>query len=124
MDRVTYGVVACALVGLVGCFLPLGPGGITFWHLRGGSPAESYAIMAGYAVALVVPALAIAKPPLVRWQAIVASAAFAFVLIQMRELLASFVVDGRIGGKLMALAPAVGLVLAIVCVARPARVTS
>ena len=123
MDNLKYGVAACGLIGLVACFLPLGPG-VTFWHLRGGMLADAYAVMAAYVVGMGVPAIAIAKPPLLRWQALAAIVAYAFVLFTLRESAKTFVVDGGIGAKLMILAPALGLGLAIVCLARPRLVTS
>jgi hypothetical protein len=119
MDNLKYGVALSGLAGLVGCFLPLGAKTLSFFALRSGSPGDSYAIMAGYLVALIMGALAIARPPMLRWQALVAITAFAFVLIKMRDLLETFLVHGNVGAKLMVVAPILGLLFAIGYLARP-----
>jgi hypothetical protein len=124
MDNLKYGVVISGLAGLIGCFLPLGDLGVSFWSLRGGSPGDSYAIMLGYLVGFIVPAIAVAKPPMLRWQALVAITAFAFVLIKMRELLETFLVDGGVGAKLMVVAPILGILFSIGSLAKPKMVAT
>ena len=124
MDNLKYGVVISGLAGLIGCFLPLGALGLSFWSLRSGSPGDSYAIMVGYLVGFIVPAIAVAKPPMLRWQALVTTTAFAFVLIKMRELLGTFLVDGNVGAKLMVVAPILGMLFAIGYLAKPKMVAA
>jgi hypothetical protein len=120
MDGLKFGVVLSGLVGLVACFLPLGAGVDSFWSMRVHAPAEAQMTVVAYATGLVVPAIALVKPPILRWQALVSAMAFLFVLIKLRAVLGTFLVDGSIGAKLMVVAPILGLVFSILCLLKPA----
>lgn len=122
MDNLKYGVVLSGLVGLIACFLPLGPGLANLWDMRTHAPVETYTTLIAYAVGFVVPAFAVANPPILRWQAIVAVLAFGFVLIKLRAVLGVFLTEGAVGGKLLVVAPVLGLVFSILCLVKPALV--
>jgi len=124
MDNLKFGVVLSGLVGLIACFLPLGVGVTSFWSMRIHAPADAWMTLFAYAVGFVVPALALLKPPIVRWQALVSALAFAFVLIKLRSVIGVFITDGNIGAKLMVVAPILGLVFSILCVLKPAMATA
>lgn len=119
MDNLKFGVVLSGLVGLIACFLPLGALSLSFWDMREQAPANTYMTIAAYAVGFVVPGIALVKPPILRWQAIVSALAFAFVLIKLRGLLGAFFTDGGIGAKLMVVAPLLGLICSILCLVKP-----
>jgi len=123
MDHLKYGIVLSGLVGLIACFLPLGALPINFWDMHEHAPVNTYMTIAALVVGLVVPAIALVKPPLLRWQAIVSALAFAFVLVKQREVLGVFLTDGNIGAKLMVVAPALGLVFSLVCLVKPQTAT-
>ena len=124
MNNLKFGVLACGLLGLIGCFLPMvtfGDQSISLWKLReapGGS-GQVFMTMAGYVAALVMGAMAAAKPPMQRWQGIVAIVSFAWVIFKLREGFMKLITDGAIGAKLMGISALAGLVFAILCVAKP-----
>ena len=124
MNNLKIGVLACGLLGLIGCFLPMvtfGDQSISLWKLReapGGS-GQVFMTMAGYVAALVMGAMAAAKPPMQRWQGIVAIVSFAWVIFKLREGFMKLITDGAIGAKLMGISALAGLVFAILCVAKP-----
>ncbi len=124
MDNLKYGVVLSGLVGLIACFLPLGAVSLSFWDMREHAPANTYTTLAAYAVGFFVPAIALVKPPILRWQAIVSALAFAFVLIKLRDVLGSFMTNGSIGAKLMVVAPGLGLIFSILCLVKPQMSTT
>src|SRR5204863_9707741 len=116
MDNLKFGVVLSGLVGLIACFLPLGAGITSFWSMRVHAPADAWMTLFAYAVGFAVPAFALLKPPILRWQAVVAALAFAFVLIKLRSVMGVFITAGSIGAKLMVVAPVLGLVFSVLCV--------
>ena len=121
MRGVTLGVLACGLVGLLGCFLPLyvrGDATISFFGMRELDAAQTFTVMTAFAAALAMAALAGSRGML-RWQALVAAIAFAFVIAKLRGDVIDLLWRGAIGGKLMALATSLGLVAAIAAVVRP-----
>ena len=124
MNNLKFGVLVCGLLGLIGCFLPmvsLGDQSISFWKLRempGGS-GQVFMTMFGYVAPLVMGAMAAAKPPMLRWQAIVSIVGFAWVVFKMRDGFMKLITDGAIGAKLMGISAIAGLVFAILCVAKP-----
>lgn len=124
MNNLKFGVLACGLLGLIACFLPFvkfGNESITFWKMHSipGQGGQIYITMFGYVLALVAGVLAVAKAPMQRWQAIVGAVGFAFVIFKMRDGFTKLITDGAIGAKLMALTALVGLVIAILCAAKP-----
>ena len=119
MDNLKFGVVLCGLLALLACFLPLGAMSQSYWALREHAPANASMTLAACAVGFVVPAIALVKPPIARWQAIVSALAFAFVLIKLRRVLGTLLTDGSVGGKLIVVAPVLGLALSLICVVKP-----
>lgn len=124
MNNLKFGVLACGLLGLIGCFLPMisfGDQSISLWKLReapGGS-SQVYMTMLAFIVPLVMGAMAAAKPPMQRWQAIVALIFFGFGFVKLREGFFKLITDGAIGAKLMAISVIAGVVFAILCIAKP-----
>ena len=124
MNNLKFGVLACGLIGLIACFLPMvafGDQSISFFKLREmpGGGSQVYMTMAGYIAALVMGAMAAAKPPMLRWQGIVSIVGFAFVIFKLRDGFLKLITDGAIGAKLMGISALAGLVIAIICVAKP-----
>ena len=119
MNNLKYGVLACGLLGLIGCFLPQISGGPSFFAYREliGS-GQVFMVMAGFAVPLAMGAMGAAKG-MQRWQSIVAIIGFAFVVFKMREGFLKLITDGGIGAKLMGIGAAAGLVFAIITVVKP-----
>jgi hypothetical protein len=123
VNNLKFGVLACGLLGIIGCFLPMqhfGDKSISFWDFKQlmGS-GQIFMVMGGYAAGLVMGILAAAKPPMLRWQGIVAIVGFAFVVFKMRDGFMKMITDMAIGGKLMAIAALAGLVFSVLCVAKP-----
>ena len=124
MNNLKFGVLACGILGLIGCFLPMisfGDQSFSFFDARkGGEAAQVYMTMAGYVAAVVMGAMAAAKPPMLRWQGIVAIVGFAFVVFKLREPgPIKLLTDGAIGAKLMVIGALAGLVVSIITVAKP-----
>lgn len=124
MNNLKFGVLACGLVGLIAIFLPqitFGDMSISLWKTREapGQAAQVYMVMAGYLAALVMGAMAAAKPPMQRWQSIVALVGFLFVLFKMREALPFDIFKGAIGAKLMGLTAYAGAILSALTLAKP-----
>jgi hypothetical protein len=123
VNNLKFGVLVCGLLGVIGCFLPMqsfGGKSISFWDYKElmGS-GQIFMVMGGYAAGLVMGVLAAAKPPMLRWQGIVAIVGFAFVVFKMRDGFLKLITDMAIGGKLMGIAALGGLVFSILCVAKP-----
>lgn len=123
MNNLKFGVLACGLLGIIGCFLPMvsaGGASISFFSMKEliGS-GQVFMVMGGYAAGLAMGAMAAAKPPMLRWQGIVAIVGFGFVVFKMRDGFLKLITDGAIGAKLMGISAIAGLVLAILCVAKP-----
>lgn len=122
MNNLKFGVLACGLIGLIAVFLPqisFGDESISLWKTREVQAGQVYLIMAGYAAPLVMGALAVAKPPMQRWQSIVAILGFALIVVKMRDALPADFMKGAIGMKLMGLSAIIGLVISIVTAAKP-----
>lgn len=125
MHNLKFGVLACGLVGLVGCFLPLVEerGTFSWFDGRTQNAATTYLVMAGYAVALVAAALG-ALRGMERWLSAIAIIGFAFVIFKFRFGLSQ---DGTpfelfalpLGGKLMGAGMFAGLAFAIASVVKP-----
>jgi hypothetical protein len=110
VDQLKYGVLLAGLVGLASCFLPLGHGE-SVWALRSLSPSSTYLVMSGFAAAILVASVGVARPPLLRYQALVAVLGFALVLVKLRSVLDMLLTGPSIGGRLLAAAPMVGVVM-------------
>lgn len=120
MSNLRFGVLACAVGGLVGAFLPYLPltgEMVSFYKLTGalGERAQFYLTIAGFVLALAMALIAITKPPMTRWQGIVSSVGFAWVIMKLRDQFPKLITDGAVGAKVMALLAIVGLVVAILC---------
>jgi hypothetical protein len=113
MDKLKYGVLVSALAGLVGCFLPIMSDLGTFWDLRKVDQVQTLLVMAGYVLPLVVAVLSIVRPPILRIHAILATFGFIWTVTKLRDNIAELVKAGAIGGRLMTIAPMVGLLFAI-----------
>jgi len=94
---------------------------ISLWKTREapGQAAQVYMVMLGYLAPLVMGAMAAAKPPMQRWQSIVALIGFLFVLFKMREALPFDIFKGAIGAKLMGLTAYAGAILSALTLAKP-----
>jgi hypothetical protein len=123
VNNLKFGVLAFGLLGIIGCFLPMVSAGgqsISFFSMKELIGAgQVFMVMGGYGAALVMGAMAAAKPPMQRWQGIVAIVGFAFVVFKMRDGFMKLITDGAIGAKLMGISAIAGLVVAILCVAKP-----
>jgi hypothetical protein len=124
VNNLKFGVLACGLIGLIACFLPFvsfGDQSFSFFKMREapGGASQVFMTMAGYVLALVMGAMAAAKPPMQRWQGIVAALGFLWVCFKMRDGFMKLITDGAIGAKLMAISALAGLVVSILCVAKP-----
>jgi hypothetical protein len=122
MNNLKFGVLACGLVGLIACFIP--DHGASFWTMRV-APAEMgggfhvYIILAAYAAAAVMGALAVAKPPMLRWQSIVATLAFGLILLKFRALVVDALKHGNLSVRLMMISAILGVVVSILALAKP-----
>ncbi|HWU89968.1 MAG TPA: hypothetical protein VN253_22050 [Kofleriaceae bacterium] len=117
MRNLKLGVLAAGLLGLVGAFLPLSHD-LSWWARRDGPDgAGVFFVLGAFAVALGMGALSLAHG-LQRWIALVALIGFGFVILKFRigffELFTS-----QLGGQLIGVAAAAGLVLAALAAWRP-----
>ena len=122
MNNLKFGVLACGVIGLIACFIP--DHGVSFFTTRI-APAELgggfhvYIILVAYAVAAAMGALAVAKPPMLRWQSIVATVAFGLILVKFRSLIMDALKHGNLSGRLMMIAAIVGVIVSILTIAKP-----
>jgi peptidoglycan/LPS O-acetylase OafA/YrhL len=116
MQNLKFGVVACGLVGLIGCFLPL-VAGVSFYDTRHFDAPHFYMTAGGYGAALAMGVLAISKG-MQRWMSVIAIIAFSLVILRMRGELVELLNAG-LGGKLMSVAALAGLALAILTTVKP-----
>ena len=124
MNNLKFGVLVCGLVGVIAVFLPqvsFGGESITLWGTRSfpGQASQVYMVIFGYAVPLAMGAMAAAKPPMQRWQSIVALLGFLFVLVKLRHGLPFDIFKGAIGAKLMGLSAYAGAILSALTLAKP-----
>lgn len=116
MQNLKFGVVACGLLGLLGCFLPL-MAGVTFFDTRHFDPASFYITAAGYGAAIVMGGLGISKG-MQRWMSVIAIVGFSVVVLRMRGEVVDLLKSG-IGGKLMGVGALAGLAFAILTTIKP-----
>ncbi len=121
MKNIKFAVLACGLLGLIACFLPMismEGMSISFWDAhKAPDGVQVYLVMAGYALAAVMGAMGAAKG-LKRPQAIAALVGFAFVVFKFRGGFFDLL-KAAIGAKLMFVAAVAGLVVSILAVAKP-----
>ena len=118
MKNLKFGLIVCGVLGVIGAFLPMmkmGDQSISLWSIKALVPGQVYLTLAGFIVGIVMGGLAL-KGPLKRWQSIVAAVGFALATLKLRG---SF--SGAIGAKVMVLAAAIGLVVAIVTIVKPEK---
>jgi hypothetical protein len=116
MQNLKFGVVACGLVGLIGCFLPM-VASVSFYDTRHFDAANFYITAAAYAAAASMGGMGIARG-MQRWMSVIAIVAFSLVLLRMRGELVEMLKAG-IGAKLMLVAALAGLSLAILTTIKP-----
>src|SRR5262245_39300633 len=122
MSKLKYAVLACGLVGLVGCFIP--EHGVSFWTTRELLPTELgggfhvFLVIGAYVLATAMGVLAIAKPPLLHWQSLLAIASFALVPIKFRSLLVDLLKHGNLGVRMMLIAAIVGVIVSVVALVK------
>lgn len=116
MQNLKFGVVACGLLGLIGCFLPL-MAGLSFYDTRHFDAANFYITAAGYGSALVMGALGISKG-MQRWMSVIAIVGFSIVVLRMRGEVLDLLKSG-VGGKLMGVAALAGLAFAVLTTIKP-----
>jgi hypothetical protein len=117
MKHLKFAILGTAFLGLIGIFLPLisaGSASISLWDVRKLDSGMVYLTMVAFIVPLIMGGLAVAQGRLARWQAIVATVGFALALIKVRDAF-----GGAIGGKLMVVAAAAGLAVAIAKSVKP-----
>lgn len=114
MKQLKLGILACAVIGLFTCFV----GAQAIWkaHELPGVAKHIYMILAGFVAPLAVGIMAAAAPPMRRWQAGVALAGFALVLVKIRDGLFA---GNFMNGKLMSIAVLAGVALAIAALIKP-----
>lgn len=122
MNNIKFGVLASGLIGLIACFLPLASGegiSMSWWDLHNVDMVQTMLVMAGFGLGLAMGAMAAAKPPMLRWQAIVALLGFAYVVFKFRGGFLDLITHGAIGAKLMGIAAIAGIVFSGLCLAKP-----
>jgi hypothetical protein len=116
MDSLKFGVLLSGVAGLVGCFLPFAPAGQSLWDLHVEQMFVTLLVLGGFALAILVAVIAIARPPILRWQALLAMVGFVVTLGEIRGALGQLF-KGEIGGKLAASAPIAGILFSILAIA-------
>jgi hypothetical protein len=122
MNNLKLGVLACGVLGLIGCFLPfvsMGDESMSFFAMRQVDAGQVYMVMVGYVAAAAMGGMAMAKAPMLRWQSIVALVGFAFVAFKFRGGFMDMLTHGAIGAKLMWVGAVAGLVLSGLTIAKP-----
>jgi hypothetical protein len=119
VKNIKFAVLACGLLGLVACFLPMVSMeglSLSFWDgHKDANGVQTYLVMAGYALATVMGIIGVVQG-LKRPHAIAALIGFAFVLFKFRGLY-SELLKAAIGGKLLIIAPVAGLIVSAVAIA-------
>lgn len=114
MNNLKFGILICGAVGLIGLLMA----GI----LKGLSSdaVNSILVLAGFGVPAAMGAMAAAKPPMLRWQAVVSLAGFALVAIKLRVWDMLKVMSLLpMGFKLSIFACLAGIVVSVLALAKP-----
>ena len=121
MKNIKFAVLACGVLGLIACFLPMismEGMSISFWDAhKAPDGVQVYLVMAGYALAAAMGAMGAAKG-LKRPQAIAALVGFAFVVFKFRGGFFDLL-KAAIGAKLMFVAAVAGVVVSALAIAKP-----
>jgi hypothetical protein len=118
MKHLKLGILVCGAVLLA--MLLAGQMVGSFVDLLKADPANTIIVLVGLAVPTAVAALGLAKPPFLQWQAIVATAGFALVVVKMRlwQTL-PHIADMNAKAIVAHVALVLGLVLSILSIAKP-----
>jgi hypothetical protein len=121
VKNIKFAVLACGLLGLIACFLPMismEGMSISFWDAhKAPDGVQVYLVMAGYALAAAMGAMGAAKG-LKRPQGIAALVGFAFVIFKFRGGFMDLL-KAAIGAKLMFIAAIAGVVVSALAIAKP-----
>jgi hypothetical protein len=121
VKNIKFAVLACGVLGLIACFLPMismEGMSISFWDAhKAPDGVQVYLVMAGYALAAAMGAMGAAKG-LKRPQAIAALVGFAFVVFKFRGGFFDLL-KAAIGAKLMFVAAVAGVVVSALAIAKP-----
>jgi hypothetical protein len=111
-------LLACGLIGFVGCFLPLlGP--LSWFDLRHEVGWTAWLVIAAYAVSAIV---GLSKTPLRRADAAAALTAFGFVLWHFHGDILKLIIHTRIGGMMMGIAAVAGFLISLASLIQSAKV--
>ncbi len=130
MKPVKILILLFAVVGIVGMFLPfLAEGDMKLWDARTEQAGKAYMPIAGFALAFIMGIFAAVKGGLARWHAIVALLGFALAMLvkEVREGLLGYNIaegvklDTGLGGKLLFVAAAGGLLFSLIGLIKPER---
>jgi hypothetical protein len=121
VKNIKFAVLACGVLGLIGCFLPMVSAeglSFSFWDAhKAPDGVQVYLVMAGYALAAVMGAMGAAKG-FKRPQGIAALVGFAFVIFKFRGGFMDLL-KAAIGAKLMFIAALAGVVVSVIALAKP-----
>ena len=118
MDQFKYGVFLSAVAGIAGCFLPLATQGDgTLFDMLETEKFGVISVLSAFSLAGLMALLGIFRPPMLRFQGLIALIAFAYVIGKMRGGIIDYIRDGGIGAKLIGIAPLAGALFAILSLA-------
>lgn len=127
MKPVKIAIAVLGVVGVVAMFLPwvsMGEFSVKLWDARQEEALKAYLPLAGFLLAAIMGAMALAKGAMARWQGIVALVGFSLAMI-VKEVRIGLTGEGpietAIGGKLLFLAAALGIVASIIAIAKPEK---
>lgn len=137
MKQLKFAIAGAGLLGIIAVFLPyfsMGGESMTYWDVHKlpasemtgllNGPKQVYLALACFAIPLVVGLIAIATKQLQRWQAI-AAAVFSLLALAPEGVRKGLTGEGEMhtamGGKLLFIAALIGLVAAIVGIAKPEK---
>ena len=137
MKPVKIFILLFAVVGIVGMFLPyfaganaLTPEGFKLFDLRSGNePIKLWLPLAGFVLPILIMVFAFVKGGLARWHAIIAFLGFGIAAIskEVREGMLGYSyiegmkLDTGLGGKLLFVAAAGGLLFSLIGLIKPER---
>ncbi len=117
MRNLKFGLLAAALLGLVGVFLPL-TRDLSWWARREGpDTAGVFFVIGAFVLALAMGALSL-RHGLQRWIALVALIGFAFVILKFRIAFVELFTS-QAGGQMIGLAALGGLLCTALAAWRP-----
>jgi hypothetical protein len=119
MKNLKLVILACGIAGLAGLILPLNGGSMIKLFLEF-DKVQAILLLAAFALPTIAGAMAMAKPPMAKWQPIVAIAGFGLGAVKFRiwEAL-PHITDDLIRGILILGGIVLGLVASIMAVMKP-----